>query len=130
MMDCEEGSFRIEAVKKVLTYITHTYDLTTKGRQIRAIRFLNGTDDLNTNNLTAAEIDRVVDNHKFQGLAKIGTGLMHKILKPLIFAEDAVWDEQGKMPNKLRELKRPLLIIVIIHGAVRHSTHILAWVAY
>ena len=83
MTEYEERGDRIRVMKKVIAYIAHIYALSTRDRGISAIRFLNGHDDLNANNLKEHEIDAVIDAHEFEGLAMIGTGLMNKILKPL-----------------------------------------------
>ena len=82
------------AVKSVLSFIADIYGaVSNKERGIRAIRFLNGNDDLEADNImTAEEIDKVIDNHEFEGLTRIGTGLMQKILKPFVFDETVKWE--------------------------------------
>jgi len=123
-MSFEEKGDRIKAMKKVLAYLAHVFGLSSKDRGISAIRFLNGSDDLKANNLKEDQIDSVIDRHEFEGLTKIGTGLMSKILKPLVFAEGEVWNKQDKKPRRLRQLKRPLLIMVITDGAVEGEPHV------
>ena len=108
------------AVKSVLPFIVDIYEAgSNKKRGIRVIRFLNGDDDLEADNImTTGEIDKVIDNHEFEGLMKIGTGLMQKILKPFVFDETVKWDKKGGEARKLKQLGRPLLIMVTIDGAV------------
>ncbi|KAF8458483.1 hypothetical protein BGX38DRAFT_571039 [Terfezia claveryi] len=114
-MEIEEAGRRKVAVKSVLSFIADIYGaISDKKRGIRAIRFLNGNDDLEADNImTAREIDKVIDDHEFEGLTRIGTGLMQKILKPFVFDETAPWKAR-----KLKQLGRPLLIMVITDGAV------------
>ena len=117
-MQFEENGKRKEAVKHVLEIIAEVYGAVYgKKRGIRAIRFLNGSDDLKADNIqTREEIDELIDNHVFEGLTRIGTGLMQKILKPFVFNDTVKWDKQPRKPGKL---ERPLLILVITDGAVR-----------
>ena len=133
-MEFEEAGRRKVAVKSVLSFIADIYGaVSNKERGIRAIRFLNGNDDLEADNImTAEEIDKVIDNHEFEGLTRIGTGLMQKILKPFVFDETVKWDKKSGEARKLKQLGRPLLIMVITDGAVRphifmnpHSIYVL-----
>ena len=120
-MEFEESGRRKVAVKGVLSFIADIYGAVSgKERGIRAIRFLNGNDELEAGNImTAEQIDRVIDNHEFEGLTRIGTGLMQKILKPFVFDETVKWGRGSVGARKLKQLERPLLIIVITDGAVR-----------
>lgn len=116
-MGFEQGGKRKEALKRVLHLLAELYGAVSGDtRGIKAIRFLNGEDDLSADNLkTKGEIDRVIDNHEFEGLTCIGASLVQKILKPFVFA-DKPWVKGT--PKKLRQMKRPLLVIVITDGAV------------
>ncbi|RPB26488.1 hypothetical protein L211DRAFT_680078 [Terfezia boudieri ATCC MYA-4762] len=120
-MEFEEYGKRKVAVKNVLAFIADIYGaVSDMKRGIRAIRFLNGKDDLDADNImTAAEIDKVIDNHEFQGLTRIGTGLMQRILKPFVFDQTVPWNKKSGEARKLKQLGRPLLIMVITDGAVR-----------
>jgi len=113
----EQGGERREALKKVLAFLASLYGAVSDGtRGVKAIRFLNGTDDLSADNLMSKdEINDVIDNHVFEGLTCMGAGLMRKILKPFVFANET-WDK--KAPRKLASMERPLLIMVITDGAV------------
>ncbi|RPB26493.1 hypothetical protein L211DRAFT_680755 [Terfezia boudieri ATCC MYA-4762] len=119
-MEFEEAGKRKVAVKNVLAFIADIYGaVSDKKRGISAIRFLNGNDDLDADNImTAAEIDKVIDNHEFEGLTRIGTGLMQKILKPFVFDQTVPWNKKSGEARKLKQLGRPLLIMVITDGAV------------
>ena len=119
-MEFEEAGKRKVAVKSVLSFIADIYGaVSDKKRGIRAIRFLNGNDDLEADNImTAEEIDKVIDNHEFEGLTRIGTGLMQKILKPFVFDDTVKWEKKSGEARKLKQLGRPLLIMVITDGAV------------
>ena len=116
----EQGGERREALKKVLHFLASLYGAVSDGtRGVKAIRFLNGTDDLSADNLMSKdEINDVIDNHVFEGLTCMGAGLMRKILKPFVFS-DETWDKRS--PRKLASMQRPLLIMVITDGAVTFS---------
>jgi len=123
-MEFEEAGRRKVAVKSVLSFIADIYGaVSEKKRGIRAIRFLNGNDDLEADNIrTVDQINEVIDNHEFEGLTRIGTGLMQKILKPFVFDETVKWSKTSGEARKLKQLERPLLIMVITDGAVRPHT--------
>lgn len=112
----EQGGERKKALKKVLHFLADLYGAVSDDmRGIKAIRFLNGTDDLCADHLRSNdEIDQVIDGHVFEGLTCIGAGLMRKILKPFVFDPSPV----SKKPRTLRRMERPLLIMVITDGAV------------
>ena len=117
----DAGVRKVAAVKCVLSFIADIYGAVSQEKcGIRAIRFLNSDDELEADNIvTAEEIDRVIDNHEFEGLTSIGTGLMQKILKPFVFDETVKWDRKSGEARKLKQLGRPLLIMVITDGVVR-----------
>jgi len=125
-MEFEESGRRKVGIKRVLSAITEVYGAVSgKMRGVRAIRFLNGNHDLRAGNIqTREQIDELIDNHVFEGLKRLGTGLMQKILKPFVFDETVKWDKASKQPRKLKKLERPLLIMVITDGAVRPHTFI------
>ena len=116
-MAFEEGGVRREYVKTILIFLAEVYSaLSNDHRGIRAIRFLSGTDDLTADNMSQRdEIEDVIDNHIFEGLNCMGAGLMQKILKPFVFSDEK-WDK--KTPRKMRNMERPLFIMVITDGAV------------
>ena len=113
-MEFEQKGKRKNALKEVLHFLADLYGAVSDGmRGIKAIRFLNGVDDLNADHLRRkGEINKVIDGHEFEGLTRIGTGLMQKVLEPFVFT-----DEPG-IPRKLRQMERPLLIMIITDGAV------------
>lgn len=113
----EQGGERKKALKKVLYFLADLYGAVSNDmRGIKAIRFLNGTDDLGANHLRRKiEIDKVIDCHEFEGLTCIGAGLMRKILKPFVFMDEP-W-VKGTL-RKLRQMERPLLIMIITDGEV------------
>ena len=119
-MEFEEAGRRQVAMKTVLSIIVDVYGaISNKERGIRAIRFLNGNDDLEADKImTAEEIDKVIDNHKFKGLKRIGTGIIQKILRPFVFDGTVKWDKKSGEARKLKQLGRPLLIMAITDGAV------------
>ena len=105
-------------LKMVLGFLVEMYSAVADGYSgIRAIRFMNGTDDPRTDNIRVRdEVDKVVDNHQFEGLTRIGTSLMVKILEHFVFS-----DEPG-IPRRMRRLGRPLLITIITDGVVSPPT--------
>ena len=118
-MEFVESGKRKEALMDVLHFLARLYGAVSKDmRGIRAIRFLNGGDHLNADNLNKEDIENVIKAHRFKGLTRIGAGLMREILKPFVFADDPSW---VKGTPKLRQLERPLLIMVITDGAVTFS---------
>ena len=123
-MEFVEGGRRKEALIDVLHFLTRLYDAVSEGvRGIKAIRFLHGGYYLNgeyyliADNLRSREdIEGIMMAHKFRGLTQIGAGLMQEILKPLVFADDPSWVKGT--PKKLRQMERPLLVVVITSGVV------------
>ena len=114
-MEFEEGGERKETLTAFLYFLTRLYGVVIGGR-IRAIRFLNGTNELRVEDIaTRDQTKQAIASHKFEGLACIGLGLMQKVLQPFVFSDEP-WTE-GK-PRQLRQLERPLLIVVITSGVV------------
>ena len=116
-MISEDGHQRITALKHILYQIGQIY-IAVRGRKqgIRAVRFLNSIGDFNPSDLsTLRTIGHILDKHHFKGLARLGTGLMEKILKPFVFVPGE-WDEMSGTPRELNKLERPLLIMTITAG--------------
>ena len=117
-MKFTEGGRRIDALKDVLYFLARLYGTVSNDmRGIKAIRFLNNTTQLKIDDLTTKhQIDSVINSHNFEGLTRIGAGLMRHILKPFVFEDDPSW--VPGTPKKLQAMERPLLIMVITDGAV------------
>jgi len=116
-MEFDEKGERKEALKHVLHFLTRLYGaISDSTRGIKAIRFLNDDDAVEYDDLkNKSQIDTLIGEHKFEGLTRIGAGLMGKILKPFVF------DEKPQVKNIARgmqKMKRPLLIMVITDGKV------------
>ena len=116
-MEFVESGRRKKALIDILHFLGRLYGTVSEDiHGIRAIRFLNGN-HLDADNLrTRDQIEDVIMAHKFRGLAQIGTGLMRGILKPFVFTDDPSWVKGT--PKKLRQMERPLLVMVITSGAV------------
>ena len=111
----EEDGKRKGYLKTILGFLTEIYGALSH-RGIHAIRFFNGTDDHSADNIIDREnIEDIIDNHIFEGLACIGSSLMQKILKPFVFSDEK-WVKGT--PSKMRNMEQPLLIMVITDGAV------------
>ena len=123
-MEFVEGGRSKKALIDVLHFLARLYGAVSEGRRgIRAIRFLNGGHYLNSGHYLNAhnlrsrdEIENLIKADKFQGLARIGACLMQEILKPFVFADDPSWVKGT--PKKLRQMERPLLVMVITSGVV------------
>ena len=115
-MEFVESGARKEALKNVLYFLARLYGVVSGGeRGIKAVRFLNNDNPLEKELKTRDDIDKLIDGHKFEGMTRMGAGLMRRILKPFVYQEPHV---QGT-PRKLSEkLERPLLIMVITDGKV------------
>ena len=116
-MEFEQGGERKRALKEVLHLLADLYGAVSDDmRGIKAIRFLNGIDNIKADDIKRrGDIDDVIDNHQFEGLTCIGAGLMRKILKPFVFSDEP-WVKGTS--RKLRKVERPLLVMVITDGAV------------
>ena len=101
----------------VLHFLGRLYGELSNGMcGIKAIRFLNDINELRADNLQKKDdIDNLIVSHKFNGLTRIGTGLLREILKPFVFAKDPSW-VSGTL-KKLRQMERPLLVMVITDSA-------------
>ena len=115
-MEFVEGGKRKTALKDVLHFLACLYGTVT-GRGIKAIRFLNDRSHHKKDRiLEEKDVHDLINSHKFEGLTRIGAGLMRHILKPFVFEDDPSW--VPGTPKKLRAMERPLLIMVITDGAV------------
>lgn len=120
-MEFIQGGERKTALKIILGFLAEIYSAVSDGcRGIRAIRFLNGDDDSTADNIIKKDdIDKVVDNHIFDGLICVGAGLVRRVLKPFVFTGDP--PVKGT-PRNMRHMERPLLIMIIIDGMVSIPT--------
>ena len=77
-MEFIESGKRKTALKDVLYFLARLYGaISDEERGIKAIRFLNGDDDVDANDLrNKSEIDALINSHTFDGLSCIGTSLM------------------------------------------------------
>ena len=117
-MEFVESGRRKEALINVLYFFARLYKVVSGSMQgIRAICFLNGGGHFNTENLKEKDdIMNIVNSNKFKGLARIGLGLMKRILQPLVFTDDPSWVKGT--PRKLQQMEQPLLVLVITDGRV------------
>ena len=111
---------RIIALKHFLYAVGKIYGIASaRENGIRAVCFLNGygEDDLNASDLSSNEtIDRVVDAHEFEGRNRLATGLMRKILVPLVFGPKQQEKSVATGTRALDKLERPLLVMAITDG--------------
>ena len=114
------------ALKKLLCFIAKIYGAVSGGcRGIRTLRFFNGIDNAD-NIIQRDEIEEIVDCHESEDLTHIGVALEGQILKPFVFADDPSWVKGT--PRKMRDMKRLLLIIVIISVSFPPFKHRGNWV--
>ena len=105
---------RLKTMYDTLKAISAVYSLTTEGKGINVVRLLNSPTIYT--NVGPGNINSLKKELVFEGLANIGTKLREKILTP--YAGD--------------DMARPLLVIVITNGQVRHLTLLFAqrcWMA-
>ena len=116
------GGRRTEILKRVLHFLARLYGALSNGRRgIKALRFFNNTAKHRADYLQdKTDIDNLIESHEFNGLTRIGAGLIRRILKPFVFEDDPSW-VKGK-PRKLQQMERPLLVMVITDGAVGNPT--------
>ena len=112
------GGRRKETLRRVLRFLAQLHGALSYGRRgIKAIRFFNSTVEFRADNVQEkADINDLIESTKFEGLTCIGARLMRAILKPFVFEDDPSWVKGT--PRKLRQMERPLLIMVITDGAV------------
>lgn len=97
----EQGK-RIQVLVDFLKAISHIYSFAGEGMngKIRRIRFLNSRKG--SDYVDSAEVEKLLHNHSYSGMTRIGTQLKKKILIDLV---------SSKMP-------RPLLVMIITDGEV------------
>jgi hypothetical protein len=100
-----EGGATVTTLKRILKQIAKVYDLANPGIGISSIRFLN--QELGKRNITSKKVDKVLENHQFNGIANIGTMLDKRILERFIY-------------NRPFRLPKPLIFMMIIHSEVRN----------
>ena len=119
-MKLKDGGQRMIALKHFLYAVGKIYGIASvRENGIRAVCFLNGygEDDLNASDLSTEEtINRVVDAHEFKGHNWLATGLMRKILVPLVFGPKQQDTSVATGTRELGKLERPLLIMAITDG--------------
>lgn len=96
-----EGGTAVTALKAILKQIAKLYDLANPGG-ISSIRFLN--QELGKRDINSRNVDNVLRNHNFSGIANIGTMLDMRILKHFIY-------------NRPYRLWKPLIVMMIIYSA-------------
>jgi Mg-chelatase subunit ChlD len=101
-MMTDEGGSRILALKAILKRLAAIATLVDED----GMQMVTMNNALSVDNVTdPAQIDRIVDGIKWQGMTPIGTQLNNKVLKPMIGNA-----KTGKM-------KKPVIIYVITDGA-------------
>ena len=106
-MQTEEEGKRIPTLESCLRLIAKIYSIAAEPETgILGIRFLNST--LAKDKVSEAAANKLVENHHYGALTRIGSALKKKILPTFVY-------------NK--EMEKPLLIMVISDGEVhKHPT--------
>ena len=100
-MRIDEDGARITTLENILRAVSTVYSFApTEG--IKAIRFLNTPNSYF--NVTPGNINALIKNIVFEGLANIGTKLHDEVL----------------VNHVEPEMKKPLLVVVITDAEVRH----------
>lgn len=96
------GRVAINNLMGFLTALIRIYSHCGTGEQgkIQTIRFLNGNEI--ADHIDEAGITKLLKIHDYAGHRRTGNQLENKILKPLI----------------TKEMKRPLLVLVVVNGQV------------
>ena len=113
MQFSEEGK-RLKTLQETLKAVSAVYSLASEGKGINTVTLLNSPKLYL--NVGPGNIKSLMKELSFEGLTNIGTKLREKVLIP--YARD--------------DMPRPLLVIVITDGQVRHLTLLLArryWIA-
>lgn len=97
----DQDSERIEILQRLLNAIASVYNL-AREKGILAARFLNESKD--KKNITAQTIKTIINEDDCGGITRIGTELKRKIIDKFVIGV---------------EMKKPLLVIVIVDQAVR-----------
>lgn len=101
-MMSDEGGRRIVALKAILKRLAAVATLVDDD----GLQIVTMNNAISVDNVTdPAQIDRIVDGIKWQGMTPIGTQVNNKVLKPMI----------GNA--KTGKLKKPVLIFVVTDGA-------------
>ena len=109
---------RNEYWNTILGFLAEIYSALSDGhRGIRAIRFLN--DNRTADNVIhRVDIENIIKQYKSPfafANSTIGASLMEQILDPFVFLDEE-WVKGT--PRKMRNMERPLLIMIITDGAV------------
>lgn len=96
---------RIKTLQEILNNIADIYGL-AKDTGISTVRFLNAAKG--KKNVTAKTVKTVIKGHDYGGVTRIGTELRKKILDRFVLG---------------KEMKKPLLVLVITDGAVRSQKY-------
>jgi hypothetical protein len=108
-MQREEGGKRIEALRKTLNLVAKVFMLArpkkSQGTEqgINAVRFLNFAKGWT--NVVPKATDTIIKQHTFRHWSRIGTELKAKVLDKHVFG---------------KSMKKPLLVITITDGDVKH----------
>jgi hypothetical protein len=103
-MKHEEGGTRVDTLRDTLKTVSAVYSLAAKGKGITALRFLNGGEHYP--NVAPGAIGTLMERVVFEGLTPIGTRLRDKVLANHV----------------KKDMKKPLLVIIITDGEVSHCT--------
>lgn len=109
-MKTEDGGRRAETQKTLLKDITEIYDLANP-EGILSVRFTSTSKG--KRGVRSSEAATLLETHKYQGVARVGTQLEKKILNEFVWGPKA--------------MTKPLLVIVITDGSVRTSIGLLFW---
>jgi hypothetical protein len=107
-MKREEGGKRIETLKRTLRSVAGVFSL-ARSEGINAVRFLNV--GVGNTNVVPRTTNKIIDDHTFRHWTRIGTELKGKVLDKHVF---------GSIP-----MQKPLLVITITDGDVRHQACLL-----
>lgn len=109
-MKTEEDGERVKIQKRLLEAITEIYDLANP-KGILSVRFTNTSKG--KRDVRSSEVATLLDTHKYQGVARVGTQLEKKILNEFVWGPKA--------------MTKPLLVIVMTDGSVSTSIGPLCW---
>jgi hypothetical protein len=107
-MKLEESGARIKTLTETVRTVSAVYSLAAERRGIRAVTFLNARKS--HSDIGPGKIAGLMDQVVFEGLTPIGTKLRDKVLAKHV----------------TKDMKRPLLVIVITDGEVRRRTLLVA----
>jgi hypothetical protein len=104
----EDGGTRIKTLIDTLRTVSSVYSLATKGKGISTEQFLNARKS--HLNVGPGKMAGLMDQVVFEGVTPIGTKLRDKVLAKHV----------------TKDMKRPLLVIVITDGEMRRRTLLVA----